>query len=171
MAKQNSQVFDKVIETTYFKKGTEHKRRLRVIVLRETEDAIVYIPMNGISRVDYERLKRLYESSELGLLTAMRDERLDNGRNALVTYKDLICTYNKTPQPPLLSDIVSTEKTGETSAPAREQAQSPTQGGDGVDGFPVTGQLWEGEVPPGWVRNPDGTIRPRKKPGPKPKSK
>lgn len=154
MAKQKTQVFDKVIEVPFKKKGQILQRKLRVIVLRETDEAIVYIPMNGISRVDYERLKKLYDTSELDLLTTLRDERLDNGRNALVTYKDIICTLDKRPPAPLVSDVVpEPADTGETGQPQ-----------------PVEGQFWEGEPPPGWVRETDGTIRPRKKPGPKPKT-
>lgn len=72
------------------------ERLTKVIILKETEKGIVYIPLNAISRVDYNRLTELYyrTKDKMDLLEALREERLDNGRNGLVVYKDVI--KNKT---------------------------------------------------------------------------
>lgn len=71
------------------------KQRAKVIILNETDNALVYIPLKALSRIDYNRFKEIHEKSELDLLTTMRDEKLDNGRNALVVYKNVISVQNK----------------------------------------------------------------------------
>lgn len=71
------------------------KQRAKVIILNETDKALVYIPLKALSRIDYNRFKAIHEKSELDLLTTMRDEKLDNGRNALVVYKNVISVQNK----------------------------------------------------------------------------
>lgn len=75
------------------------KRRVKVIVLNETDKAVVYIPLKAITRVDYNRLKEIHEKAELDLLTTLRDYKLDNGRNALVTYKNVIEVQDKVVEP------------------------------------------------------------------------
>lgn len=70
-------------------------RMTKVVVLRETPEAVVYIPLNSIARLDYNRMKEIYSRCEIDMLTSLRDERLDNGRNALVVYQSLIETLQK----------------------------------------------------------------------------
>lgn len=68
------------------------ERLTKVIVLKETKEGIVYIPLNSISRVDYDRFTDMYSRTKdkMDLLKALHEERLDNGRNGLVVYKDVI---------------------------------------------------------------------------------
>lgn len=125
MAMKNKD-FDKVVQID----TRSGKRHVRVIVLSETDDNIVYIPMNGINRVDYIRLKKMYEGSELDLLTTMRDEALDNGRNALVTYKDIISVYNKPKPKQLTSDSVggsSDERVSDSTKGPETTGEQPKQ--------------------------------------------
>lgn len=84
------------------------KQRAKVIILNETDKALVYIPLKALSRIDYNRFKEMHAKSELDLLTTMRDEKLDNGRNALVVYKNVIGVQNK--EQPKAEDPVKTEE-------------------------------------------------------------
>ena len=70
-------------------------RTKRVFVLNETDKRIVYIPIDALHRVDYERLKKIEEKNPDGMLEEMKDTKLDNGRNALVVYDKLIQVANK----------------------------------------------------------------------------
>lgn len=65
-------------------------RLTKVLVLRETDKGIVYIPLNGIDRQDYDRFLDIGSRADGDLLEALRDERLNNGRNALVVYQDIL---------------------------------------------------------------------------------
>lgn len=69
------------------------KKRAQAFVLKETEEAIVYIPLKSLHLEDYKRLLDMTNRTKIDLLTTMRDTRLDNGRNALVTYQNIIETY------------------------------------------------------------------------------
>lgn len=64
-------------------------RLTKVFVLKETEDSIVYIPLTHLGLIDYKRLIDI-ESQGGEMLTAMRKTTLDNGRNALQQYDDVI---------------------------------------------------------------------------------
>lgn len=70
-------------------------RTKRVFVLNETDKRIVYIPVDALHRVDYERLKTIDEKNPDNMLEEMKDTKLDNGRNALVVYDKLIQVANK----------------------------------------------------------------------------
>lgn len=61
----------------------------KVFVLKETKDSLVYIPVKALFRVDYERLVEL-EKQGGELLKVMQKTTLDNGRNALVQYDNVI---------------------------------------------------------------------------------
>lgn len=102
------------------------KRRIKTIVLNETDKAIVHIPLKAMTRVDYNRLKEIYDKAELDLLTTLRDHKLDNGRNALVVYKNVIEVYNKpqaAPQPQVQETSTSeaSQETAEPEKPARRK--------------------------------------------------
>ena len=64
-------------------------RNVKVFVLQETETALVYIPVNAIQRVDYNRLLEI-EKRGGNMLNEMRKTKLDNGRNALTQYDNII---------------------------------------------------------------------------------
>jgi len=68
----------------------------KVFVLKETEESLVYIPVNSIQRVDYERLLEI-EKRGGEMLNEMRKTKLDNGMNALTLYDEVISVlrYNK----------------------------------------------------------------------------
>lgn len=126
MARKNPHEFlqDIVVETV------TGKRKKKVIVLNETDTSIVYIPLTGLSRIDYDRLKDMHEKSELDLLTTMRDQRLDNGRNALVIYKNVIQVYNKKqpePEPVVKAPepTASDEKKDEGNEPPKRRPGRP----------------------------------------------
>lgn len=93
MAKKNPNEFlmDLTVETMV------GPRRIKVVVLNETDKAVVYIPLKAMTRVDYNRLQEIYNNAELDMLTTLRDHKLDNGRNALIVYKNIIGVYNKEP--------------------------------------------------------------------------
>lgn len=61
----------------------------RVFVLRKTDDSIVYIPLTSLTYVDYKRLLDV-EAQGGEMLTQMRKETFDNGRNALALYDNVI---------------------------------------------------------------------------------
>lgn len=61
----------------------------RVFVLRKTDESIVYIPLNSLTYVDYKRLLDI-EAQGGEMLTQMRKETFDNGRNALALYDNVI---------------------------------------------------------------------------------
>lgn len=88
-------------------------QKKRVFVLREDENAIVYIPVKALMRVDYERIVDIAKKADSDLLTAMRETRLDNGMNALVLYEKSISVKKKVQEP--------------TPAPAPETAPTETQ--------------------------------------------
>lgn len=64
-------------------------RTQRVFVLKETEDSLVYIPVKALFLVDYERFRDMEEKGG-ELLKTMMNTTLDNGRNALVQYDNII---------------------------------------------------------------------------------
>ena len=61
----------------------------RVFVLKKTDESVVYIALKSLTRVDYDRLLEI-EAKGGEMLTQMRKEKLDNGRNALALYDDVI---------------------------------------------------------------------------------
>ena len=99
------------------------KRRIKVVVLNETDKAVVYIPLKAMTRVDYNRLQEIYDNAELDLLTTLRDHKLDNGRNALVVYKNIIEVYNK--QPVESAPSTSERDTVQAEQPAPEKTEEP----------------------------------------------
>lgn len=123
-------------------------RLTKVMLLSETEQAYVFIPLNSITQVDYDRLKAVYDNTELDMLTTLRDHRMDNGRNALVTYRQLIKVKNKK------SLGVETAETIRASQ-GQEDAQESQESQE-------TGQEDQTEQAPKPAR---------RKPGPKPKAK
>lgn len=64
-------------------------RLAKVFVLKETQDSLVYIPVKSLFRIDYERLLKMEEQGG-ELLKTMAKTMLDNGRNALVQYDNVI---------------------------------------------------------------------------------
>lgn len=62
---------------------------VKVFVLKETEDSLVYIPVKSLALVDYQRLLKM-EANGGELLKTMAKETLDNGRNALIQYDNII---------------------------------------------------------------------------------
>lgn len=61
----------------------------KVFVLRETDASLVYIPIDAIQRVDYNRLLEVEERGG-DMLNEMRKTKLENGLNALAMYDDII---------------------------------------------------------------------------------
>lgn len=104
----------------------ETKRGVRptlVMPLSETDKAVVYIPINIISRVDYHRLATVAFNAKrdgVDVLTAMRSTTLDNGKNALVTMEPLIRTQTKEQPKPAQSEPVVQTEDGEPK-PARKK--------------------------------------------------
>jgi len=65
----------------------------RVFVLAEGEDRLVYIPVKTLHRVDYTRLvdmENVSKKTKRSMLEVMKETKLDNGRNALVVYDNII---------------------------------------------------------------------------------
>jgi len=70
-------------------KLTENDKSLvRCFVLKDDTAAMVVIPLRKLMPVDYQRLKAI-QAKGGEMLKAMRDETLDNGRNALKQYEPL----------------------------------------------------------------------------------
>lgn len=61
----------------------------RVFVLKETEDSLVYIPVKSLFKYDYDVLCKM-ERDGGELLKVMSRTTLDNGRNALIQYDNII---------------------------------------------------------------------------------
>lgn len=131
-------------------------RLTRVFVLHENESRMIYIPLKILHRVDYDRLVRIEKEAKDNMLERMSEIKLDNGRNALTQYDNLIQVMNKTSVVGGKAGGIRVRKPGEpeamVTAPkvATEQAQSPTEQG-------VSGEIPEKPA--------------RRKPGPKPKAK
>lgn len=64
-------------------------RLQRVFVLKENDDALVYIPLTSLFRIDYERLLDI-EAQGGEMLKVMQRTVLDNGINALAQYDKVI---------------------------------------------------------------------------------
>lgn len=113
----------------------------KVFVLRENEGNLVYIPLDSIQRVDYDRLLDI-ESRGGDMLNEMRKTKLDNGMNALAVYDDIIQVMHyadqkqpagvripkpdegRTAQERYEAEKEKIEKTSESSeSPAKEQEQ------------------------------------------------
>jgi len=69
-------------------------RKRLVFVLKDDVAATIVIPVDVLSPVDYKRLKEM-EAKGGELMKTMRDTKLDNGRNALELYKNLIVVTYK----------------------------------------------------------------------------
>ncbi len=71
-------------------------RLQRVFVLTETDKRIVYISLKSIHEVDYFRLKEIEQKAgKVPMIEFMKDYKLDNGRNALKQYDELIQIADK----------------------------------------------------------------------------
>ena len=139
-------------------------RLTRVFVLKESDDRLVYIPLKVLHRVDYDRLvaiENAVKGRSMSMLERMSEVKLDNGRNALTQYDNLIQVMNKT----VVDGRIAGErlrKPGEPEDIASQQVVEPVAA---VNGVPVTGNTTgktSGEIQ-------DKPVR--KKPGPKPKSR
>lgn len=124
-------------------------RPAKVFVLKETKDSIVYIPVKALFRVDYERLLEL-EKQGGELLKTMQKTTLENGRNALVQYDNVIQVLRYT-----------SDSTG-------KRLKRPNEDGFG-DAVP---QLKQEDQQPEPVTTPSADEKPaRRKPGPRPGSR
>lgn len=65
-------------------------RLQRVFVLTQTDERILYIPLKSLHRVDYEQLTKISKEFGNGMLEGMRKTTLNNGRNALTQYDQMI---------------------------------------------------------------------------------
>ncbi len=116
-------------------------RNQRVFVLKETDERVVYIPVKALHHVDYIRLKDI-EAKGGVMLDRMSETTLDNGRNALVQYDDLIQVLVKTgkntgerllkpdeaiPEAPVLTQVLVETKTVEAqeAEPERRRPGRP----------------------------------------------
>lgn len=87
------------------------KRRLCFLV-KQGEAANVVIPIESLTRIDYERINAM-ESKGGELMRTMRETTLDNGMNALVQYQNLLMVIEK-PKSTKAKDEAKEEK-AETS--------------------------------------------------------
>lgn len=95
----------------------------RVFVLRKTDDSIVYIPLTSLTYVDYKRLLDV-EAQGGEMLTQMRKETFDNGRNALALYDNVIEVVRLSDKKKGVGKRVL--KPGETAPPEPEQPVAQT---------------------------------------------
>jgi hypothetical protein len=137
----------------------------RVFVLAESDQRVVYIPVKALSRVDYTRLIDIESKNPSAMLETMKKTTLDNGKNALVLYENLLQV--------LVKDGAATnvktghrlrkpveKSTGERKADMAKSRESQLL----VEAAPKAAV----QINEGVVINGDGSVR--KKPGPKPKS-
>lgn len=100
-------------------------RMARVFVLKETKDRLVYIPLNSIHRVDYDRLldvEAIASRTKTDMLDVMSTYKLDNGRNALLQYDSIIQVLQKTADIGKISVGERLEKPGEAVIKMEVQA-------------------------------------------------
>lgn len=134
-------------------------RMARVFVLKETKDRLVYIPLNSIHRVDYDRLRdveAIASRTNTDMLDVMSTYKLDNGRNALLQYDSIIQVMQKTADIGKISVGERLEKPGEAAIKMEVQATAKE-----------TSEVKEGYAP-------QTTAVPQNQPkkrGPKPKPK
>lgn len=110
----------------------------RVFVLKEKEDRIVYIPVKALHRKDYERLKDI-EQRGGEMMKEMHKTTLDNGRNALELYDNIIQvvklgagTGKRLRKPDEDVEQAGSENAiVSTQTPAQEQAPAPVKRGRG----------------------------------------
>jgi hypothetical protein len=113
-------------------------RMTPVFVLKETDNRIVYIPVNHLHRVDYDRLKDIEKAGGNDMLAQMRRTKLSNGMNSLAAYDKVIQVADKAngnnvarlKKPDEVDDIALSEpmKTVETKSEAAptETTDKPT---------------------------------------------
>lgn len=124
-------------------------RPAKVFVLKETKDSIVYIPVKALFRVDYERLLEL-EKQGGELLKTMQKTTLENGRNALVQYDNVIQVLRYT-----------SDSTG-------KRLKRPNEDGFGDEAPQLKQEVQQPEP----VTTPSADEKPaRRKPGPRPGSR
>lgn len=63
-------------------------------MVKQGEANDVVIPIDYLQGIDYKRISEI-EAKGGELMKAMRETSLDNGRNALDQYKDLLCVVKK----------------------------------------------------------------------------
>jgi len=103
-------------------------RTHRVFVLTKSDKRIVYIPVKSLHRTDYDRLCQL-EKQDGDLLKVMQKTKLDNGRNALELYDDIIQVLDLTkgnhrlPKP----DEAMFGEAAPQSEPAKTSEEKPQQ--------------------------------------------
>lgn len=137
-------------------------RSVKVFVLQENDESLAYIPVNAIAEVDYKRLTEI-EKKGGEMLREMSRTTLDNGRNALVQYDNVIQIMRYTDKRKGLGKRV--RKPGEP-----KQGVQGNQNGSELSN--VVAQLSAAVAT--LVNNKASTPqqsqeeKPRKKPGPKP---
>lgn len=108
----------------------------RVFVLKETEKRLVYIPVRSLMEVDYIRLIDM-EKKGGDLLKVMTETKLDNGRNALVQYDNIIQVMNYTDKDNKLGTRLRKPEEGVTNQ-YTEESQTQT----------MQPQVMQQQVPP-----------------------
>ncbi|MBG24001.1 MAG: hypothetical protein CMF22_11165 [Idiomarinaceae bacterium] len=108
-----------------------NNRMTPVFVLKETDSRIVYIPVNHLHRVDYDRLKEIEKAGGNDMLAQMRRTKLSNGINALTAYDKVIQVADKVDdnhvvrlkKPEELDSITTSEPEQKTvkTAPAKSE--------------------------------------------------
>jgi hypothetical protein len=116
-------------------------KNIRVFVLKETSDRIVYIPLKTLHRVDYDRLldiESVAAKQSTAMLDLMSTYKLDNGRNALVQYDKIIQVLKKIvtasgivgerlPKPEEALDQVKIQEAVREASPVAQQVAQPQQ--------------------------------------------
>lgn len=116
-------------------------RDIHAFILVETDERICYIPVSALHRVDYDRLEAVSKIARGPIMETLRDYKLDNGRNALKQYDNLIQV---------------TIKSGEDSVRIPKPDESTKKKDVTVEAK---------------VDTPEEAPKARRKPGPKPKAK
>ena len=67
-------------------------RFMRVFVLTESDERIIYIPIKSLHRTDYDRLLDIEKrcGGNRSMLEEMKKTKLENGKNALTLYDNII---------------------------------------------------------------------------------
>lgn len=146
-------------------------RLQRVLILTESDERILYIPIKLPSRVDYEAFKEIDKQTPTGgdMLNTMQKFKLENGRLAIIQYEKLmqvaVKEQGKASRIPRPEEAERGMKIREDVAQMREARKEETVLGTAEPSLPYLDvedpkDLYELGVTPEYVfRDKDGKMR------------
>lgn len=92
-------------------------------IVAEGEVNDIVLPIKYLAPIDYQRLIGMEEKGG-ELMKVMRDTTLENGKNALIQFQQLLVTYPK-PLKQVVQEVTKSEVSNDTPAPIRRGRGRP----------------------------------------------